>query len=129
MSPRTPRWIALVLLPLVAGALLLMHGLESGPAGPLSDAPAVQTHSSVDPGHGPTASTDQGHGCAACAQRVMVACVAVVTGLVLFRARGRMLGPRWTTGARRVRSRWSALVERRVPAPDPAWVRLSVMTC
>jgi len=129
MSLRLPRWIALVLLPVVVGALLLMHGLESSAAPPSSGARAVEAHSSVHQDHASTPSSDRDHGCGACTPHVMAACVAVVTSLVLLRSSRRLIGPRWIARATRGRSRWATAIGDVARPPDPVWVRLAVMTC
>jgi hypothetical protein len=128
MSTRLPRWTWMLVLPVLVGALLLMHGL---------DAQAGNTHHSGTPvsagvveehPHDESTPAEHGH-CVDClVANVMAACVAIITavgGLTLFRRllRGSVAAPVAAT-AGRVRS----LVELARP-PDPAWVRLSVMRC
>jgi hypothetical protein len=129
MSTRLPRWTWLLVLPMLVGALLLMHGLV---------AQAGDTHHSGAPvsagiveEHPRDLLTPADHGhCADClAGHVMAACVAIITAIG-----GLGLGRRLLTRGRRpvpsaaVIGRVRGLAELARP-PDPAWVRLSVMRC
>ena len=128
MSPlRFPRWTAALLVPLLAGALLLVHGLDagattSGSHGAVAGAPE-HTH------HGDTPSEHHDVDCDSCAvDHVMAACVAIVATVVRLRL-----------ARRAVRVRVSTLVALAVGGiraarqllrpPEPAWVRLAVMRC
>jgi hypothetical protein len=129
MPARAPRWTWLLVLPMLVGALLLMHGLDAraGDAHqPDAHAPAVvvDEHS-----HGESVPAEHWH-CVDClAGHVMAACVAIITviggvGLVRRRlARGSLAAP-----ASALADRVRGLVDLARP-PDPAWVRLSVMRC
>lgn len=128
MSPlRLPRWTALLVLPLLVGALLLMHGLDAGAATSGShSAVAVasdHSHQSERPREHHDAGCD---GCAA--GHVMAACVAIVVTLVGLRAARRVAGTRLSilldTAMHQIRSARQLL-----RPPDPAWVRLAVMRC
>jgi hypothetical protein len=128
MPTRLPRWTWLVVLPMVVGALLLMHGLDAhaSPAHPAggSAGAAVDEHP-----HGQSAAGDEGH-CSDCvAGHVMAACVAIISaigGIGLVRSRLTRRSPAATAAAVVVRVR--GLAEQARP-PDPPWVRLSVMRC
>jgi hypothetical protein len=128
MSPlRSSRWTALLILPLLAGALLLMHGLDAGAgANPLREVPAsASTHA-----HGGETSTEHHDaGCDGCAAgHVMAACVAIVATVVGLRLARRGMGialvPLVDSAVGRV-----AAARARVRPPDPAWIRLAVMRC
>ena len=128
MSPlRLPRWTALLVLSLLAGAVLLMHGLDAsatptGHAG-ASVLPAVHSH------EGDTPSAHQEAGCDGCAVgHVVAACVAIVATVVGLRLARRPVGARVTTLVDTATGRIRAAG--RLPRPpDPAWVRLAVMRC
>jgi hypothetical protein len=129
MPTRLRRWTWLLVLPMLVGALLLMHGLDaqagdSHHSGTSASAGVVEEHP-----HDVVTPADHGH-CADClAGHVMAACVAIIValgGIGLVRrllARGGLAAP-----AAAVAGRARSLVELARP-PDPAWVRLSVMHC
>lgn len=118
----------MLVLPMLVGALLLMHGLD-GQAGNThhSGTPASAVVVEEHP-HDESTPGDHGH-CVDCvAAHVMAACVAIITaigGLALFRRllRGTLAAP-----VAAVAGRVRGLVMLARP-PDPAWVRLSVMRC
>lgn len=126
---RSLRWTGLLVLPLLVGALLLMHGLdarvhiEPSPAHPVAAAAA---------GHSGKAGQAAGHDdehCPTCAAgHVMVACVAILTvvaGLIcLRRVLGQVVATLAATTTAGVR-----IVHRVLRPPEPAWVRLAVMRC
>jgi hypothetical protein len=128
MSPlRLPRWTALLLLPLLAGALLLMHGLDAGATTDwLHGAPvAAPTHSHQ--GDAPAEHHDAG--CDGCAVgHVMATCMAIVATVVGLQLARRAVGVRKSmlvgSAADGVRSALQVL-----RPPEPAWVRLAVMRC
>jgi hypothetical protein len=128
MSPlRLPRWTALLVLPLLAGALLLMHGLDAGATtnGLHGASAAVSTHAH----EGDTPAEHHDAGCEGCAVgHVMAACVAIVAtavGLRLARhATGTRLSALTLSAVSRIRAARQVL-----RPPDPAWVRLAVMRC
>jgi hypothetical protein len=128
MRTRLPRWTWLVVLPMVVGALLLMHGLDAH-ASPPHPAGASAGATAVEQPHGPSAAGDDGH-CSDCvAGHVMASCVAIISaigGLGLVRSRPTRRSPAATAAAVVVGVR--GLVAQARP-PDPAWVRLSVMRC
>lgn len=119
----------MLVLPMLVGALLLMHGLdaqagESRHSGTSASAGIVDEHPRDE-----STPADRGH-CVDCpAGHVMAACVAIITaigGLGLVRrllTRGNLAAPAAAV-ADRVRRR----VELARP-PDPAWVQLAVMRC
>ncbi|MGK2949644.1 MAG: hypothetical protein ACSLFP_13810 [Acidimicrobiales bacterium] len=128
MPTRLPRWTWMLVLPMLVGALLVMHGLDaqssvSHQSGMLASAGVIEEHPHDDP-----VPAEHGH-CVEClAAHVMAVCVAVITavgGLTLVRrlVRGTVAAP-VAAAAGRVQG----LVELARP-PDPAWVRLSVMRC
>lgn len=128
MSPRRRlRWSPLLVLPLLVGALLVMHGLDARADGTPSEGVrsiSAHPHEVADPG---TGSAD-GH-CAACAAgHVVAACVAIVASVAGLRAARPILG-----AARRLLVAAAAAVVRAgggpLRPPPPAWVRLAVMRC
>jgi hypothetical protein len=128
MSPlRLPRWTALVVLPLLAGALLLMHGLDAGATTDGVHGASVAAPAHAHRGEAPSEHHDTG--CEGCAVgHLMAACAAVLaTGVGLHLARR-------ATRARESRLAASAAggtqADRQVlRPPEPTWVRLSVMRC
>lgn len=129
MPTRLPRWTCLLVLPMLVGALLLMHGLDAQVGATHHSATAASAGVVAAHPHDVLTPADHGH-CADClAGHVMAACVVIITaigGLGL----GRLLLT-WrslTAPAAVVAGRVRALVELARP-PDAAWVRLSVMRC
>lgn len=126
---RSLRWTGLLVLPLLVGALLLMHGLDARvSADSVVGEPPVANAAAGHLEDAPSAGHDDEH-CASCAAgHVMVACVAivgVVAGLVLLRrVLGRVVATLAVTTDDGVR-----LVQRVLRPPEPAWVRLAVMRC
>lgn len=127
MPTRLPRWTWLLVLPLLVGALLLMHGLDAHAGDSHAPEAAASEMAVADHLHDEPAPAEHGH-CAEClAGHVMAACVAIISaigGIGLARrllSRGHLVAPvvAAVTGVR-------GLVEFARP-PDPAWVRLSVM--
>lgn len=129
MLARLPRWTWLLVLPMLVGALLLMHGLEaqagdshhSAASAPARAADAHAYSESVPGDHGHCLECMVGHAMAACA-----AIISALGGVGLVRrllARGDLAVPVAVVAAR-VRG----LVGLARP-PDPVWVRLSVMRC
>ena len=138
-TPLTRRaW--LLVLPMLVGALLLMHGLEAWvgdhhPAPVVAPASAVDVGPRVDPGDqlhvaGLRSMSSEHDHCAGCmADHVMVACVAVITAIG------------GVAVVRRLLARAAVMASARLPAdcmqslaafarpPDPPWGRLSVMRC
>lgn len=128
MSPlRLPRWTALLVLPLLAGALLLMHGLDAGATthGLHGTSAAASTKSH----QGETPAEHHDPGCDGCAVgHVMAACVAIVATVVGVRLARRAAGVRVSTLVGSATGRIRAARQLLHP-PDPAWVRLAVMRC
>jgi hypothetical protein len=128
MSPvRLPRWTALLVLPLLAGALLLMHGLDAGAttSGLNGAAVTVPTHSH----HGEAPTEHRDAGCDGCAVgHVMAACVAIVVTVVGLRVARRAAGARVSTLLVSATGRTRAARQLLRP-PEPVWVRLAVMRC
>lgn len=126
-SLRLPRWTALLFLPFLVGALVLMHGLDAG-----ATTTGLHATSSVAPTHahhGETSAAHHDEGCEGCAVgHVMAACVAIVATVVGLRLARRATGahPWAPIVAARGRIRASRQVRR---PPDPAWLRLAVMRC
>lgn len=128
MSPlRLPRWTALLVLPLLAGALLLMHGLDAGATTTeLHGASAAASDHSNQSG-APAEHHDAG--CDGCAVgHVMAACVAIVATVVGLRLARRVAGTRVAALAATATGRIRAARQLLRP-PDPAWIRLAVMRC
>jgi hypothetical protein len=128
MSPlRLPRWTALLVLPLLAGALLLMHGLDAGAS--TSGLPAAAAAAPTHAHHGETPAEHHDAGCDGCEiGHVMAACVAIVATVVGLRLARRAMGPRVATRAAAAPGLVRAARELLRP-PEPAWVRLAVMRC
>ena len=119
------RW-GLLALPLLVGALLLMHGLDTGGAetGSGRAAPVAQGHDDTgadghDDGHCP--GCDVGHLLAACV--AVLATVASVIATRRFHLRSAVI--RALKSALRRTRPWRVLLR----PPKPAWVRLEVMQC
>ena len=128
MSPlRLPRWTALLVLPLLVGALLLMHGLDAG-----ATTTGLHGTSTAAPTHDHPAETPAEHhddGCEACAVgHVMAACVAIVATVVGLRLARRATGIRLSSLVDAATDCIRA-VRQLLRPPDPAWVRLAVMRC
>ena len=119
----------MLVLPMLVGALLLMHGLDAQAGDTHHSATAASAGVVEAHPHDVLTRADHGH-CADClAGHVMAACVVIITAIG-----GLGLGRRLLTWrslmapAAAVAGRVCALVELARP-PDPAWVRLSVMRC
>lgn len=137
-SLRLPRWTALLLLPLLVGALLLMHGLDAGATtsglhGAATAAPPAHDHAATTAPalhlHDGAPAEHHDEGCAGCTVgHVMAACVAIVATVVgLHVARRRV---RAGVAMLIVSARGRIGAARPLPRPpDPAWVRLAVMRC
>jgi hypothetical protein len=128
MSPlRLPRWTALLVLPLLAGALLLMHGLDAG-----ASTAGLHGVAAAAPTHDHRAETPAEHrdaGCDGCTfGHVMAACVAIAATVVGLRLARRGTGTRLSTLVASSTGRIRAARQLLRP-PDPAWVRLAVMRC
>ena len=128
MSPlRLPRWIALLVPPLLAGALLLVHGLDAGATTTgVHGASAVasdHTHQSETP------AERHGAGCDGCAVgHVMAACAAIVATVVGVRLAQRASAGHVSTVVDAATGSIRAARQLLRP-PEPAWVRLAVMRC
>lgn len=127
--PIGSRW-ALLALPLLVGALLLMHGLDTGSTEPGTGTGTGTAHTAAH-GHDEAApdSHDDGH-CASCdVAHLMAACVAILATIATFIAAHRLYtrgtAIRRMTSAQRRRLDWRDLLR----PPEPAWVRLAVMRC
>jgi hypothetical protein len=80
MSTRLPRWTSLLVLPMLVGALLLMHGLDAH-AGDTNPVSASTAESVVEHPHDESTPAEHGH-CPDClAGHVMAACVAIITAI------------------------------------------------
>lgn len=126
MSPlRLSRWTALLVLPLLTGALLLMHGLDADAA-----PDAVHASSVVAPAHhGDTPLEHHEGGCDGCAGgHIMAACVAVVVTIVGLRATRHTARTRWPM-LLEVAAGPRGAAHQALRPPDPAWIRLAVMRC
>lgn len=115
---------------IVAGGLLLMHGLDTHGSQmqpvAVSEAVAVDGHG----GHGVDHHDDDGSHCEGCmAGAVMAACVAVIMVFESWSLIRRVLGasrstPLLMSGLDRARRAVDVF-----RPPGPAWIRLSVMRC
>lgn len=135
MLSRESRWGALVLLPLLAGALLVMHGLDTGVAGgQVATEHVATTDSHTDSDSHPDGDrhgSASDHGCAGCAAaHMMVACVAVLAATAAGYQLARCIGghPRPVNAAHALVRAARGIGDLLRP-PDPAWVRLAVMRC
>jgi hypothetical protein len=128
MNPlRLPRWTAVLVLPLLAGALLLMHGLD---AGATTNEPHGASAVALDHTHqGGAPAEHHDAGCDGCVVgHVMAACVAIVATVVGLRLARRAAGVRVSTLVGSANGCIRAVRELLRP-PEPAWVRLAVMRC
>lgn len=137
MPARLPRWSWLLVLPMLVGALLLMHGLDAN-AGDHHDsvaaaaAPGVEAYVHTEAGAhvDAAASSERGHCLDCLARHAMAACMAIIISTTIvglgFTRRGLGGGLFSTLAAAPDRARSRVKSARR---PDPAWVRLSVMRC
>ena len=129
MPSRLPRWVWLLALPALVGALLLMHGLDAQ-AGEPHHGPKVTSTALVE-GHPHHDAVPLEHAhCVDClAGHVMAACVAIITAIGGIGLARRLLSSGAVPApAAALSGRARCLVELARP-PDPAWVRLSVMRC
>lgn len=123
-SPCRPLW-ALLALPVLVGAVLLMHGL---------DAEAAEAHAAPAATDGPVSDGQHHDGrqrCASCTVgHVAAVCVAVLAGATALVVATRRSRPRGAGVARPL----SASLRTRIqpstrPERPPLWVELAVMTC
>ena len=140
MPARLPRWTWLLVLPMLVGALLLMHGLDAGAGGHHTAAGSVETSADahfhaeqgahLDSGTSAAASSSpEDDHCLEClAGHVMAACMAIITTIVGIGLVRRRLGGGLVVALAVPLDLARSLVES-VRPPDPAWVRLSVMRC
>lgn len=123
------RWAAVLALPALAGALLVMHGLDvaSAEVGVHGSATASAAHSD---GH--TGGDERGPArCDGCHVRhAVAACVAVLGTLVTLRLAGRVVRVRASSlGRPTCPGRRQRVLREVLRPPEPAWVRLAVMRC
>jgi hypothetical protein len=122
------RWITVLLLPLLVGGLLLMHGLAASGGGDHHGGVAAELHAA-----GVSAEHHDVHDHAHCpeciAGHLVAACVAVVAVVVSLRVACRVLILVRAGAVDRPSETASIGVVRIWRPPDPAWVRLSVMRC
>lgn len=128
MSPlRLPSWTALLVLPLLVSALLVMHGLDAGAT--TTGLHGVSTAAPSQAHHAETPAEHHDDGCEACTiGHVMAACVAVVATVINLRLARHATGIRLSTLVFSALGRIRAARQLLRP-PDPAWVRLAVMRC
>lgn len=130
MSLRLPRWTALLVLPLLVGALLLMHGLDANAgASPVDAAMAhslieASPHSHDHPASAGNADRDCDH---CTAGHLMAACAAVIATVGAVRLRRSAGLGRLLTVLRRAATGPLPALRDVIHPPEPAWVRLSVM--
>lgn len=131
MAVRLPRWAWFLVLPLLVGGLLFMHGLDAHSR--VSHAPGdmATPATAIDDEHFHDESTPAGDGhCVEClAGHVAAVCVAIITtiagvGMIRRLLAGGALVALAATVARCFRGPLG--LDR---PPDAAWVRLSVMRC
>lgn len=128
MSPcRLPRWTTLMVLPLLVGAFLLMHGLDAR-----ASTNGVAEAAAAAPGHVEQDGQSENHGaehCGGCAVgHVMAACVAIIATVVGVRLARRPLRTLITTLVVAA-TQWARATREVLRPPEPAWVRLAVMRC
>lgn len=128
MSPcRLPRWTTLLVLPLLVGAFLLMHGVDAG-VGTTN----ITEAAAPAPGHVEQNGQSANHGaehCGGCAVgHVMAACVAIIATVVGVRLARRQLGTLLSTLVVPATG-WAPARRVVLRPPEPAWVRLTVMRC
>lgn len=126
MSLRLPRWTVLLALPLLVGALLVMHGLDAGaPDATMAHSPVEAMPHSHD--HPAPASPDD-RGCDHCLTgHLIAACAAVVATVGAIRLRRSTTVGRLAAAPHRVAARSLRILREVVRPPEPAWVRLGVM--
>ena len=126
-SLRLPRWTALLVLPLLAGALLLMHGLDVGATTTGLHGPSAVASEHSHQGETPAEHHDAG--CDGCAVgHLMAACVAIVATVVGLRLAQRATGTSVSTLVDAATGSLRAAGQLLRP-PQPAWIRLAVMRC
>lgn len=140
MLTRLPRWTWLLVLPLLVGALLLMHGLDAsaGDHHTAAAAPGAPAHAHVhsEPGAQLDSVTSaavfggpEDSQCLDCvAGHVMAACMVIITTIIGVGLLRRRLGGGLVVAVAAPPESARSLIES-VRPPDPAWVRLSVMRC
>ena len=115
---------------IVAGGLLLMHGLDTHGSQMQPVATGEVSAVDVHGGHGLDHHDGEGSHCEGCmAGAVMAACVAVITVFASWSLIRRVLGASrstalLTSGLDRVRRTVDVF-----KPPGPVWIRLSVMRC
>lgn len=118
---RLPRWAALLAVPLLAGAVLIMHGASADTAH--AGARAHEAHSAE-------AHRDADADCTSCVvSHLLVACVAVVTTATAVTAARRHLSGRLRVLPALAAPRLRRVRDVLLRPPEPAWVRLTVMRC
>lgn len=118
---RLPRWAALFAVPLLAGAVLVMHGASADTAH--AGAPAHEAHSAA-------AHHDDDADCTSCVvSHLLVACVAVIAMGTAVSAARRHLSGRLRVGRTVVAPSLRRVRDVLLRPPEPAWVRLTVMRC
>jgi hypothetical protein len=122
MRSAGPRWAIVVAVPLLAGAVLLMHGVDVA-------AHALPTAASTGAPHHDHHSGDEQCDSCPSAHPLVIACVAVaVTIAVVRRARLGDGSPPTRLGVALTEEARHRVVAVARP-PDPAWVCLGVMRC
>jgi hypothetical protein len=121
---RLARWAAFALVPLLVGAVLLMHGLDAN----TTTVSVTSVAAEHEPGH------DHDRGCDTCPRphHVLAACVAVIAAIGTSRA-ARQLAARVrrsiTPAVGRLGRRVGDGLIQPARPPDPASVRFDVMRC
>ena len=98
MPIRLPRWTWLLVLPMLVGALLMMHGLNAH-AGGTHPSEAGSSAPVAEHAHDDSAPADHGHCLDCLAEHLMAACVAIIAavgGIALARrllSRGGLVSP------------------------------------
>lgn len=116
----------MLVLPLLAGALLLMHGLDAAASDAASHATAFGAAPPEHEHHAP--ASDEDHECDGCvAGHLMAACVGVVASMATVWLTRRAIPSRRATAPLLA---WPGLIRTArelLRPPDPAWMRLGVM--
>lgn len=131
MSAPVHHWTSLLVLPLLVGGLVLMHGLDAhARGGDAGAAAAVSASTAAAHPHDDPVPAGDDHHCDGClAGHAMAACVAVVTTVAAIGLASRLLSQGWPAApVAAAAGRARGLVELLRP-PGPVWVRLAVMRC
>ena len=121
------RW-ALLALPMLVGAVLLSHGLDSWISEPASSAAGVALSDAHE--HPEGAEGHAAEHCDGClVGHLMVGCMAILASAATFVAVGRRPVRSALVRRTELAVRWGRPWGDLLRPPEPAWVRLAVMRC